>query len=124
MLKPIWIPYNKWECYRNGMYENRSNDVKIFECVSVFKSKSLYQDMLDTLFEYENASKVKCTNKMFNPISWVGQATCNRLVNATKSETCKSWFMLNDVERKYANNCAKKAIEKYLEELENGRSTN
>ena len=57
MLKPIWISYNKWECYLNGMYENRYDDVKIFECVSVFKSKSLYQDMLDTLFEYENASK-------------------------------------------------------------------
>ena len=82
-LKPIWKNYRNWECYQNGMYENGHDKEIIKQCYEILTNENLKENMQDTTITYEIATKVNFTNKMFNPVSWLGQATCNRLINAT-----------------------------------------
>ena len=74
--KPIWIGYKEWEDYKNGMYENGHNQEIVKECKKILTSSELKQYMKLTTEKYKISAKVNLTNKMFNPISWLGQATC------------------------------------------------
>ena len=117
-IKPIWIDYRQWECYKNGMYENGHNREIIFQCYDILISDNLKQEMIDTSKTYEIATKVNFTNQMFNPISWLGQATCNRLINATAQEVCEAWMSMNKEQQDLANNIAKEVIEEWRNKYE------
>lgn len=118
-IKPIWVNYKNWECYKNNMYQN-GNDIEIVkQCYEILTSDKLKENMYDTTITYEIATKVNFTNKMFNPISWLGQATCNRLINATAQEVCQAWMMMTKQQQNNANNIAKEVIEEWGEKYEN-----
>lgn len=117
-IKPIWINYKNWECYKNGMYENGHDFEIIKQCYEILTSDNLKQNMIDTSKTYETATKVNFTNKMFNPVSWLGQATCNLLIGATAQETCQAWMMMTKEQQDKANNIAKEVIEEWREEYE------
>ena len=99
-IKPIWEDYRNWEDYKNGMYENGHSDDIINQC-------------------YEISTQVNFTNQMFNPVSWLGQATCNRLISATAQETCNAWMMMSKDQQEKANNIAKEVIEEWRNKYEN-----
>ena len=69
--------------------------------------------------EYPIETEVMFTNKMFNPVSWLGQATCNLFLNATQKETCNAWLMLTMEQRNFANDIAKQVIEEWRDKYEN-----
>lgn len=118
-MKPIWNNYREWEEYKNGMYEN-SNDAEIIkQCYEILTSKNLKQEMIDTTITYTISTKTNLTNKMFNPISWLGQATCNRLINATAKEVCSAWISMSAEEQQKANKIAKEVIEEWRRNNEN-----
>ena len=111
--KPIWIGYKEWEDYKNGMYENGHNQEIVKECKKILTSSELKQYMKLTTEKYKISAKVNLTNKMFNPISWLGQATCNLLINAKAQETCQAWITMSKEEQTKANNIAKEVIEEW-----------
>lgn len=118
-IKPIWEDYRNWEDYKNGMYENGHSEVIINQCYEILTSDNLKENMTDTANTYEIATKVNFTNKMFNPVSWLGQATCNLLIQATAQETCRAWMMMTKEQQEKANNIAKEVIEEWRKENEN-----
>lgn len=118
-IKPIWIDYKKWECYKNGMYQNGHDKEIIKQCYEILTSDNLKEEMIDTTITYEIATMVNFTNQMFNPISWLGQATCNRLINATAQEVCEAWISMTNEQQNLANNIAKEVIEDWREKHEN-----
>lgn len=118
-IKPIWEDYRNWEDYKNGMYENGHSEVIINQCYEILTSDNLKENMTDTANTYEIATKVNFTNKMFNPVSWLGQATCNLLIQATAQETCRAWMMMTKEQQEKANNIAKEVIEEWRKEHEN-----
>ena len=75
--------------------------------------------MVKTSKEYPIATKVNFTNKMFNPVSWLGQATCNLLIGAKAQETCQGWMLMTKEEQEKANNIAKEVIEEWRNNYEN-----
>ena len=117
-IKPIWLDYKNWECYKNGMYQNGHDKEKIFKCYEILTSNDLRKNMTDTANEYKTATKVNFTNKMFNPVSWLGQATCNRLINATAQETCEAWMSMTKEQQDKANSIAKEVIEEWRNNYE------
>ena len=118
-IKPVWHNSKEWETYKNEMYENRIDDLKIYECFELLKNtKTLKNNMQSVTVEYPIETEVMFTNKMFNPISWLGQATCNLFLNATQKETCNAWLMLTMEQRDYANNIAKQVIEEWRDKYE------
>lgn len=118
-INPIWEDYRQWEDFKNGMYENGHNEEIIKQCYEILTSDNLKENMTDTSKTYETSTKVNFTNKMFNPVSWLGQATCNLLIGATAQETCRAWLMMTKEQQDKANNIAKEIIEEWRKEYEN-----
>lgn len=118
-IRPIWCNYKEWEDYKNGMYENGHNKEIVKECKNILTSNELKSYMRLTTKKYKTSAKVNLTNKMFNPISWLGQATCNLLINAKAQETCQAWITMSKEEQTKANNIAKEVIEEWRLKNEN-----
>lgn len=117
-IKPIWINYNEWEDFKNGMYQNGNNKEIIQQCYQILTSENLKEYMTNTSKTYEIATKVNFTNKMFNPVSWLGQATCNLLIGATAQEVCQTWISIPKELQEKANNIAKEVIKEWRENYE------
>lgn len=119
-INPVWHDSKKWETSKNEMYSNRVDDVKIYECFELLKDvKTLKEKMQNVTIEYPIETEVMFTNKMFNPVSWLGQATCNLILSATQKETCNAWIMLTMEEREKANKIAKQVINEWRDKYEN-----
>jgi hypothetical protein len=116
-LTPKWHDYTLWEDYINGMYNSRKDENIIKENLILFRADTLYDSMLNTLRKYKHSTEVNLTNTHSkNQKSWVGQIVCNSINNSTIQETTIAWFMLSDTERDYANECADKAIKRWIDE--------
>ena len=117
-IEPIWKNYRNWECYKNGMYEN-GNDIEIIkQCFEILTDDNLKDNMSDTAKTYETSAEIMFTNQRFNPISWLGQATCNLLIGATAQETCQAWMLMTKEQQDKANNIAKEVIEEWRKNYE------
>lgn len=112
-IKPVWKNYREWEDFKNGMYQNGNDIEMIKQCYEILTSENLKQNMTDTTKTYEISTKVNFTNKMFNPVSWLGQATCNLLIGATAQEVCQAWTSMTKEQQTKANNIAKEVIEEW-----------
>lgn len=112
-IKPIWRNYREWEDFKNGMYRNGNDVEMIKQCYEILTSENLKQNMIDTSKTYEISTKVNFTNKMFNPVSWLGQATCNLLIGATAQEVCQAWTSMTKEQQTKANSIAKEVIEEW-----------
>lgn len=118
-IKPVWKNYKEWEEYKNNMYQNGHNIENIQKCYELLTSKDLKKKMQKTTKEYKISTKVNFTNKMFNPVSWLGQATCNLYLGATAQETCQAWMTMTKEQQTEANNIAKEVIEEWRNNYEN-----
>lgn len=118
-IKPIWKNYREWEDFQNKMYTNNFDEEIIKQCKEILISENLKEHMENTTITYINSTKVNLTNKMFNPVSWLGQATCNLLIGATARETCQAWLRMSKEEQKRANGIAKEVIEEWRNKNEN-----
>ena len=118
-IPPIWIDSREWEDYKNGMYQNGHDKEIIAQCYEILTNSDLKNEMRNTSLEYEIGTKVNFTNQMFNPISWLGQATCNRMIGATAQEVCQAWLSMTEEQQKWANGIAKEVIEEWRTNYEN-----
>ena len=118
-INPVWKNYKEWEDYKNKMYENNNDREIIKQCYEILISENLKEHMENTTISYPISSKVNLTNKMFNPVSWLGQATCNLLIGASARETCQAWLMMTKEEQKRANDIAKEVIKEWRTKYEN-----
>lgn len=114
-MKPIWIEPNLWEDYKNGMYNNRSDDKIILNCYKLL-NKNCYFEMKQVTIQYVNSSKVNLSKRVWNNQAWLGQAMCNLYFGATIQETSKAWGLLDKKQQKYANKIADIIIEEWLNE--------
>ena len=117
-INPIWLNYREWEDYKNGMYENGHNKENIIKCYEILTSDNLKKYMTNTTMNYVLSTKVNFTNKMFNPVSWLGQATCNLMINATAQEVCQAWMSMTKQQQDKANGIAREVIEEWREKYE------
>ena len=117
-INPVWKTYKEWEDYINGMYENKNEEEIIKQCYEILTSENLKENMQNTTEAYKISASVNLTNKMFNPISWLGQATCNLLIGASARETCQAWLRMSDEQQRKANNIAKEVIKEWRQNYE------
>lgn len=79
MSDPIWHPWTKWECYKAGMFDGKT-DLSPDEC------KREYAKFLSDIPRFEAALNrvldewpISCehflSNRNFNRIAWLGQAS-------------------------------------------------
>lgn len=121
-IEPTWIDSKDWEDFNRGMYENGNNIEIIKACKKILTADNLKESMRQVPINFPKATLVNFTNRMFNPISWLGQATCNILVNAKAQETCRAWMTMTKEEQQRANNIAKEVIKEWRANHENIQS--
>lgn len=121
-IEPVWIDSEEWEDLQRGMYDNGNNIETIKKCKEILTSNDLYKQMTRATMFFPKSTLVNFTNRMFNPVSWLGQATCNMIANAKAQETCRAWMMMTKEEQEKANYIAKQVIKEWRANYENIQS--
>lgn len=117
-ISPVWKPYREWEDFKNNMYQNGHDKENVKKCREILTADDLKENMTKTSQTYVISTEVNFTNKMFNPVSWLGQATCNLLIGATAQEVCQAWMSMTKEQQTSANNIAKEVIKEWRENYE------
>ncbi len=114
----ILYTYDKWECYKAGLYESKKEGMSHDECEDEFKRVLSNQDVfakaLDKLIiEWKFSCEHYLTNKSMNRIAWLGQAAvCYN--SGVPSRYSSSWFDISEKDRDEANETALIYLNKWL----------
>ena len=115
-ISPKWESPDLWECNINKMYDNSKNIDMIQQSKELLTSDCCYEKMKQVTIEWKTSTMVNFTNKMFNPVSWLGQAACCLNHGAKSSETVGAWLKMTKEEQQKANDIAKEVIEEWKNE--------
>lgn len=114
-MKPIWINYELWEDYKNGMYLKRCDETIAQKCLELFRSNNLI-DCMRNVKAWKVSATVNLSKTVFNQQAWLGQATMSLELGATIEETTWAWVRMTKQERDYANQCADEIIKEFQDE--------
>ena len=124
-IKRVFSHFSKWEDYRNGMYDDCSEEFykSKEKAVKVLSNKdTLKDDFEDMLSDWVICSEFNMTNRSSNRNSWLGRAVCCYKVNAPGIVTKDAWWELTEEQRIQANKIADKVIKEwemnYIADLE------
>lgn len=117
-IKPVWQNYREWEEFKKGMYENRQEEEKIQNSYNILTSRFLKNYMHNTTNYLPISTRVHFTNKMFNPVSWLGQATCCIHGGSVAQETCIAWLRMEKEQQDRANGIAREVIQEWRDTYE------
>lgn len=108
-----WHPYWNWECFKNGMWEKRKNDMnKIQKCAQLLSDKGQCKlAMIGAVNKFPISAEQHLT-KPTGKRPWIGQAACCYQLGATEEETRIAWnFYMTPESQTMANRMADEVIE-------------
>jgi len=116
-MKKIYIKYNLWEDYKEGMYSlkklvNKNELIKLN--INLLSNPDLFYNTGIKLIDiWPNSCDENLSNKNINRLAWIGQASC--FVNHKSPEyiTKKSWKLLDVKTQNKANMVAYKILKHY-----------
>ena len=120
-MKRIWINYNKWEDFRNGLYETKkinNEEFIIGECVELLSDQDrFYKYGLEMISLWPNSSNHNLSDIKANRKSYLGQSVCNFLFKANIKIVIKAWNLIDVDTQNSANDTALKIIKFYEENI-------
>lgn len=108
-----WFPYWLWECFNNGMWDSRKNEMtKIKEAKDVLSDKGRCETAMRMVINaWPISTQQHLSKHWLNRNPWLGQAACNCYVGATEEETRIAWnFYMSKEEQDSANEIANRII--------------
>lgn len=111
-LFECWFPYWKWECFINGMWKKRKNEMSKVQASARLLSDPINcrDAMVRAVNEYPISARQHLT-KHTGRQPWIGQAACNVELGATEEETRIAWnFYMSQEAQDSANNIADSVI--------------
>lgn len=116
-MKQIFIKYNEWEDYLEGMYEtkktNKEDNLIYLNIKLLTDEKEFLNQGLRVLNNWKKSCDVNLTNKNINRLAWIGQASCFISHGSTEIITKKSWKLINSKQKILANYTASKILKEY-----------
>jgi hypothetical protein len=116
-MKRIYHPYNLWEDYKAGFYDNLSGKNKqhlISQVVDFFKNEELVEEkMKSVLIRWVYSCEHNLTNESMNQIAYLGQASVCIYLGIPSTITMEAWSYLSEIEKTRANSIAEKIINEY-----------
>lgn len=117
-IERIYHTWDKWECYPCGFYENQKKGFTTQECEEVYKHllshEPSFRVALDRILtEWPHSCEHYLTNEKMNRIAWLGQAALAITFNIP-SRFRSGYFLLNDEQKKEADNIALEYLNKWL----------
>jgi hypothetical protein len=117
-LEQIYHPYNVWEDYKNGFYDNVSgkNKIEMIEKVIKFFSDPLQVEevMFRVVDEWFYSCEHNLTNNGMNKIAYIGQASLSYLHKIPSTITMEAWSKVPKEFQIEANNIAERAYDRWL----------
>lgn len=114
-----WFPYWMWECFINGMWEDRKKQMtKIKEAKDVLSDKGRCETAMRMVINaWPISAQQHLSKHWLNRNPWLGQAACNYAVKATEEETRIAWnFYMSKEEQDSANTIADMIISEWEKE--------
>ena len=125
-MKQIFEHYEKWECYKNGMYN--LSDVtlkrqKVFGSIELLSTPDLFYKACKELIKaWPVSSSVNLTNKQQNRRAWLGAAASMFVHQCPEYLTRLAWGLLEKQEQDAANEVAEKVIFEYVNKTSNAKT--
>lgn len=110
-----WFPYWMWECYLNGMWEQRKNDMNIIQaCANLLSDAIQCNEAMELAIKEYPISAKQHLSKSQGKRPWMGQSACCVALSATEEETRIAWnFYMTPQAQDQANKIADEIIEKW-----------
>jgi len=118
-MKRIYHHYEKWEDYRNGMYDEVIGDEydeskMINDSIAVLSDQKLFHSvMMKILKVWKCSAEENLTNTGRNRRAWLGQAACCYHSKVPEIITKKAWKLLDEKTQAEANETATKIIKEW-----------
>lgn len=91
----IYHPYNLWEDYKAGFYDNVSGDLKkemINKVIEFFSNPNLTRSlMMEVVKNWKYSCEHNLTNESMNKIAYIGQAACCIYAGIPSTITMEAW---------------------------------
>jgi len=113
LIKRVYVPYQKWEEHKNGMWKSlNKDDFDLLPKVIEFTGNHIeYGKAMIKVLEYWNFSCLdKLSNKNINRKAWIGHAACCFKFGWKERLVRIAWKELTQNQRDLANKEAEKAI--------------
>lgn len=121
-LEQVFHPYNVWEDYKHGFYENISGKPKqemIKKVVDFFSDPNQVEEiMFRVVKEWFYSCEHNLTNNGMNKIAYIGQASLSYLHNVPATITMEAWSSVPKEYQDSSNEIAQRAYNFWLEEYE------
>lgn len=123
MIKRIYHPYEKWEDYKAGFYDNISGEKKkelLLKVVELFSSKKLTKKYMQKVInEWTYSCEHNLSNYSMNRIAYLGQSACCLFAGIPSTITMEGWNMVSKENRDIADKIADKLIQNWEKEYSN-----
>jgi hypothetical protein len=110
----IYHPWNLWEDYKKGFYENCSGEdkkQKIDKVIEMFNSAELTEKyMRRVITEWKYSCEHNLTNNSMNKIAYLGQGACCLYASIPNIITMYAWKLLPLEVRQESDKIAKKIL--------------
>ena len=118
----VYYRYEKWECYRGGMYRSVTDSEQTYlidDCLSLMKDTARFKKAMGlVVLEWPHSCEHNLTNINQNPRAWIGQAAAAISINCPEHITRHCWGLLKNSERMKANRAADSVISRWRKNYE------
>lgn len=122
-MKRIYIPWDKWECHKNGMWRTLSKSEEteaIKKCIEFTGNHILYGNaMLDVIFEWPNSMLHFLSNPSINKRAYLGHCAVTYSIGIPEYITRLAWKELTENQRELADDIAQKTLNEFFNEIKN-----
>ena len=130
-IERIYHPYNLWEDYKAGFYDNvcgKEKDLKIKKVLEMFNDAKKTEEYMRKVIElWKYSCEHNLTNSSMNKIAYLGQAACCIYAGVPCDLTMRGWKLLTQEVRDRSDKIANKIIIEWILErksnstLKNGK---
>ena len=121
--KRIYHPYNLWEDYKFGFYDNLSGGDKKDKVNNVLEmfndANKTKKNMLRVIDEWKYSCEHNLTNSSMNKIAYLGQAACCIYAGVPSTVTMEAWSLLTNDVKERSNKIAEEVLNIWLENNKN-----
>jgi hypothetical protein len=119
----IYHSWDKWECFKNGLYDNQPKFIATEnECLTMYAEfleddQRFWNGMCNVASNWINSCEHFLTNESMNRIAWLGQsAMC--IETGVPNKYRSGFYLLSTDSQLKANNNAKKFLDRWISEQE------
>lgn len=120
MIKRIYHPWDKWECYRHNFYGGvsedfeRDNTLELY--ASLLRDPVKFETALNTIIStWKYSCEHNLSHEGMNRVAYLGQASCALVYRVPNHMSMSGYNLLTDEEKVAADALAQKYLDLWLE---------